>query len=202
MESGLVTCHWHHARFDLVSGCTLDLWADDARGFDVELADGDVFVRAAGRVRCCRPSAAAPPRRPRGGHLARDRQVGARAARRGRRAGRRSCAPASSSARATADAGWGAGLTTLDRDGEPPPPSRRGRPRARARARPRVRGARHALAVRRGSRSVRSPLTAYPSNGSPAGTARFVETRVVRCRRARARNDTRGSGAARRKPRR
>ncbi|HYL50402.1 MAG TPA: Rieske (2Fe-2S) protein, partial [Acidimicrobiia bacterium] len=27
VESGLVTCHWHHARFDLVSGCTLDLWA-------------------------------------------------------------------------------------------------------------------------------------------------------------------------------
>src|SRR5262245_23758349 len=46
VESGLVTCHWHHARFDLVSGCTLDLWADDARGFDVELAGDDVFVRA------------------------------------------------------------------------------------------------------------------------------------------------------------
>src|SRR5262245_16695088 len=23
VESGLVTCHWHHARFDLESGCTL-----------------------------------------------------------------------------------------------------------------------------------------------------------------------------------
>src|SRR4029453_10285512 len=46
VENGLVTCHWHHARFDLVSGCTLDLWADDARGFDVELRDGGVFVRA------------------------------------------------------------------------------------------------------------------------------------------------------------
>jgi len=46
VESGLVTCHWHHARFDLESGCTLDLWADDARGFDVEVRDGDVWVRA------------------------------------------------------------------------------------------------------------------------------------------------------------
>ncbi len=46
VESGLVTCHWHHARFDLVSGCTLDLWADDARGFDAIVRDGDVFVRA------------------------------------------------------------------------------------------------------------------------------------------------------------
>jgi nitrite reductase/ring-hydroxylating ferredoxin subunit len=46
VEAGLVTCHWHHARFDLVSGCTLDLWADDARGFDVEIHGDDVFVRA------------------------------------------------------------------------------------------------------------------------------------------------------------
>jgi nitrite reductase/ring-hydroxylating ferredoxin subunit len=44
VESGLVTCHWHHARFDLVSGCTLDLWADDARGFDVAIVDGEVLV--------------------------------------------------------------------------------------------------------------------------------------------------------------
>ena len=44
VEAGLVTCHWHHARFDLVSGCTLDMWADDARGFDASVRDGDVFV--------------------------------------------------------------------------------------------------------------------------------------------------------------
>jgi nitrite reductase/ring-hydroxylating ferredoxin subunit len=46
VESGLVTCHWHHARFDLVSGCTLDMWADDARGFTAEIREGDVFVAA------------------------------------------------------------------------------------------------------------------------------------------------------------
>jgi nitrite reductase/ring-hydroxylating ferredoxin subunit len=45
VEAGLVTCHWHHARFDLVSGCTLDLWADDARGFAVEIRGDDVIVR-------------------------------------------------------------------------------------------------------------------------------------------------------------
>ena len=44
VEAGLVTCHWHHARFDLASGCTLDPWADDAIGFDVELEDGQVLV--------------------------------------------------------------------------------------------------------------------------------------------------------------
>jgi nitrite reductase/ring-hydroxylating ferredoxin subunit len=44
VEAGLVTCHWHHARFDLRSGCTLDLWADDARAFDVDIVGDDVLV--------------------------------------------------------------------------------------------------------------------------------------------------------------
>ena len=44
VEDGLVTCHWHHARFDLASGCTLDLFADDARAFDVTIENGDVMV--------------------------------------------------------------------------------------------------------------------------------------------------------------
>jgi nitrite reductase/ring-hydroxylating ferredoxin subunit len=43
---GLVTCHWHHARFDLASGCTLDLFADDARAFDVSIEGDDVLVAA------------------------------------------------------------------------------------------------------------------------------------------------------------
>jgi nitrite reductase/ring-hydroxylating ferredoxin subunit len=46
VEAGLVTCHWHHARFDLVSGCTLDMWADDARGFTATVRDDEVFVSA------------------------------------------------------------------------------------------------------------------------------------------------------------
>src|SRR5436305_3631444 len=44
VEAGLVTCHWHHARFDLASGCTLDLFADDARPFDVVIDGDDVLV--------------------------------------------------------------------------------------------------------------------------------------------------------------
>ena len=57
VESGMVTCHWHHARFDLSSGCTLDPWADDAPAYDVDVRDGMVHVRArldadpAGRLR-------------------------------------------------------------------------------------------------------------------------------------------------------
>src|SRR5437016_9899484 len=46
VESGLITCHWHHARFDLVTGCTLDPFADDARGFAVSIVGDDVFVDA------------------------------------------------------------------------------------------------------------------------------------------------------------
>ena len=46
VESGLVTCHWHHARFDLESGGTLDPFADDVRAYDVEIEDGRVIVVA------------------------------------------------------------------------------------------------------------------------------------------------------------
>ncbi len=36
IEDGILTCHWHHARFDLASGCTFDLWADDVPTCPVE----------------------------------------------------------------------------------------------------------------------------------------------------------------------
>ncbi|HUQ63121.1 MAG TPA: Rieske 2Fe-2S domain-containing protein [Acidimicrobiales bacterium] len=44
VENGLVTCHWHHARFDLASGGTLDPFADNVRPFPVEVEGGEVFV--------------------------------------------------------------------------------------------------------------------------------------------------------------
>ncbi len=44
VESGLLTCHWHHARFDLESGGTLDPFADDVRAYPVEIDDGKVLV--------------------------------------------------------------------------------------------------------------------------------------------------------------
>lgn len=44
VQDGILTCPWHHARFDLSSGCTFDLWADDVPSFPVELQDGEVFV--------------------------------------------------------------------------------------------------------------------------------------------------------------
>ncbi|MGB3660303.1 MAG: Rieske (2Fe-2S) protein, partial [Pseudolabrys sp.] len=45
VSDGILTCHWHHARFDLESGCTFDLWADDVPICPVELRNGDVWVK-------------------------------------------------------------------------------------------------------------------------------------------------------------
>jgi nitrite reductase/ring-hydroxylating ferredoxin subunit len=45
VEDGILTCHWHHARFDLQSGCTFDLWADDAPVFPVEVRGDEVWVK-------------------------------------------------------------------------------------------------------------------------------------------------------------
>ncbi|WP_274650984.1 Rieske (2Fe-2S) protein [Paenibacillus humicola] len=41
---GILTCHWHHARFDICSGGTLDPWADDAPSHEVAEADGRLWV--------------------------------------------------------------------------------------------------------------------------------------------------------------
>lgn len=40
----ILTCHWHHARFDLASGGTFDPWADDVRVYPVRVEDGAVLV--------------------------------------------------------------------------------------------------------------------------------------------------------------
>ena len=45
VTDGILTCHWHHARFDLESGCTFDLWADDVPICPVELRNGEVWVK-------------------------------------------------------------------------------------------------------------------------------------------------------------
>lgn len=46
----ILTCHWHHARFDLASGGTFDPWADDVRVFPVEIRDDGVWVDVVQRV--------------------------------------------------------------------------------------------------------------------------------------------------------
>ncbi len=44
VKNGILTCHWHHARFDLSSGGTFDPFADDVRSFPVSVEDGYVWV--------------------------------------------------------------------------------------------------------------------------------------------------------------
>ncbi|MCB9437525.1 MAG: Rieske 2Fe-2S domain-containing protein [Anaerolineales bacterium] len=44
VRDGILTCHWHHARFDLASGGTFDQWADDVRAFPVEIRNGEVYL--------------------------------------------------------------------------------------------------------------------------------------------------------------
>ena len=44
VSGGILTCHWHHARFDLASGGTFNPFADDVRSFPVSVIDGQVWV--------------------------------------------------------------------------------------------------------------------------------------------------------------
>jgi nitrite reductase/ring-hydroxylating ferredoxin subunit len=44
VSDGILTCHWHHARFDLCTGGTFDEWADDLRRFPVQVEGDDVYV--------------------------------------------------------------------------------------------------------------------------------------------------------------
>jgi nitrite reductase/ring-hydroxylating ferredoxin subunit len=44
VADGILTCHWHHARFDLCTGGTFDQWADELHRFPVELDGDDVLV--------------------------------------------------------------------------------------------------------------------------------------------------------------
>ncbi|HET9888568.1 MAG TPA: Rieske (2Fe-2S) protein [bacterium] len=46
----ILTCHWHHARFDLRTGGTFDPWADDVRIFPIEIRDSEIWVDVAPRA--------------------------------------------------------------------------------------------------------------------------------------------------------
>ncbi len=179
VEAGLLTCHWHHARFDLASGCTLDPWADDARGFDVAVEGDDVVVstRAAGEPR--RAVAPPAPGRPRAGAHPGHRQGHAgpaRAARRGRRGGAHRARLRRSTNRRD---GWGSGLTVLvamanvlphlDHDDRPLRPGPRRSPSSPATP----------WATRRGSRSRRSSRPVSRPERLAAWYRRFVDTRSV-----------------------
>ena len=44
VRDGILTCHWHHARFELSSGGTFNPFADDVRTFPVNVVDGKVWI--------------------------------------------------------------------------------------------------------------------------------------------------------------
>ena len=44
VKDGILTCHWHHAKFDLAGGCTLDPFADDVPAFRTEVRDGAIYI--------------------------------------------------------------------------------------------------------------------------------------------------------------
>ncbi|EMA51467.1 Rieske (2Fe-2S) protein [Halococcus thailandensis] len=44
VEDGILTCHWHHARFELAEGDTFDLFADDVQTFPTEIDNGEVYL--------------------------------------------------------------------------------------------------------------------------------------------------------------
>ncbi|PSP89801.1 ferredoxin [Halobacteriales archaeon QS_4_69_34] len=44
VEEGILTCHWHHARFELEEGDTFDLFADDVQTFPTDVSDGEVYL--------------------------------------------------------------------------------------------------------------------------------------------------------------
>jgi nitrite reductase/ring-hydroxylating ferredoxin subunit len=44
-KDGILTCDWHHARFDIKTGGCFDLWADDVPVFAVNVIDGNIYVR-------------------------------------------------------------------------------------------------------------------------------------------------------------
>ena len=43
-KDGILTCDWHHARFDIKTGGCFDLWADDVPVFPVNVIEGRIFV--------------------------------------------------------------------------------------------------------------------------------------------------------------
>jgi nitrite reductase/ring-hydroxylating ferredoxin subunit len=49
VKDGILTCHWHEARFELASGCTFDLWADDAISYPTEVRGDRVWVATSPR---------------------------------------------------------------------------------------------------------------------------------------------------------
>ncbi|MBI3829113.1 MAG: Rieske 2Fe-2S domain-containing protein [Planctomycetes bacterium] len=49
VKDGVLTCHWHHSNYDLCSGCSFSLFADDVPTYETHVEKGIVYVAAAPR---------------------------------------------------------------------------------------------------------------------------------------------------------
>ncbi|MGC2386064.1 MAG: Rieske (2Fe-2S) protein [Nitrososphaeraceae archaeon] len=51
VKDGILTCHWHHARFDLMNGGTFDQWAGDVTSFPVEIRnENEIWIDVSAAV--------------------------------------------------------------------------------------------------------------------------------------------------------
>ncbi len=50
LKDCILTCDWHYARFDLMSGGTFDPWADDLPAFPVQIRNNEVWVDLTARA--------------------------------------------------------------------------------------------------------------------------------------------------------
>jgi nitrite reductase/ring-hydroxylating ferredoxin subunit len=49
LKDGILTCHWHHARFDLHNGGTFDQWAGDVKSYPVQIRNnGEIWIGVPG----------------------------------------------------------------------------------------------------------------------------------------------------------
>jgi hypothetical protein len=51
VKDGILTCHWHHARFDLHNGGTFDQWAGDVESYPVQIRNNsEIWISIPGSV--------------------------------------------------------------------------------------------------------------------------------------------------------
>ena len=51
VKDGILTCHWHHARFDLHHGGTFDQWAGDVESYPVQIRNNsEIWIGILGTI--------------------------------------------------------------------------------------------------------------------------------------------------------
>ena len=51
LKDGILTCHWHHARFDLHNGGTFDQWAGDVESYPIQIRNNsEIWIGILGPI--------------------------------------------------------------------------------------------------------------------------------------------------------